>query len=103
MSCVLTDDGMGAFAITSATTATVNGSTPYTFSVSGASSLVDPQPTGTATCTYSNGATGTVTIALGIALIPEIVPTMTEWGLILLTLALVGFGAFQLRRRAPLA
>ncbi|MEM7705102.1 MAG: IPTL-CTERM sorting domain-containing protein [Pseudomonadota bacterium] len=103
VSCVLTDDGMGAFAITSATTATVNAATPFALTVSGTSTQTDPQPTGVATCTYSAGATGTVTINLGIALVPEIVPTMTEWGLILLTLALVGFGAFQLRRRAPLA
>ncbi len=103
VSCVLTDDGMGAFAITSAATATVNAATPFTFAVSGTSTVTDPQPTGLATCTYSGDATGTVTINLGIALVPEIVPTMTEWGLILLTLALVGFGAFQLRRRAPLA
>lgn len=103
VACVLTDDGAGAFAISGAASATVSSMAPYTFSVTGQSSLTDPQPTGSATCTYSGGATGAVTVSLGIQLIPEIVPTMSEWGLIILTLALVGFGAFQLRRRSPLA
>ena len=103
VACTLDDDGAGAFAIAGAASATVDAATPFSFAVTGQSSAMDPQPTGMATCTYSNGAAGAVTIALGISLIPEIVPTMTEWGLIILTLALVGFGAFQLRRRTPLA
>ncbi|MFK7955123.1 MAG: IPTL-CTERM sorting domain-containing protein [Lysobacterales bacterium] len=103
VTCTLDDNGGGAFALAGAATATVTGATPFNFQVTGQSSGTDPQPSGAATCTYSAGATGTVAINLGIALIPEIVPTMSEWGLIILTLALVGFGAFQLRRRTPLA
>ncbi|MEM9532769.1 MAG: IPTL-CTERM sorting domain-containing protein [Pseudomonadota bacterium] len=104
VACTITDDGMGAFTAAGATSATgIMFGNPFTFAVNGQSNNTDTQPTGTATCTYSNGATGVVTIALGIALVPEIVPTMTQWGLILMTLVLIGFGAFQLRRRDNVA
>lgn len=103
VSCTLDNNGGGAYAITSATSATgVSASSPFALTFSGQSTAADPQPAGAATCTYSNGATGTVSITLGIAIVPEIVPTLSQWGLIILTLILVGFGAIQMRRRASL-
>ncbi|MDJ0652882.1 MAG: IPTL-CTERM sorting domain-containing protein [Xanthomonadales bacterium] len=87
------------FVYVGATSATgVTASTPFTLTVSGTSTAADPQPTATTTCDYTGGVTGTVTVVLGIGLVPEIVPTLSQWGLILMILTLVGFGAWQVRR-----
>lgn len=103
VTCNITNDGGGAFVLFGSGMQSVPPGGTAGVTVQGTSSVFDPQPTGTMVCTYTNGATGTVTVTLIISLIPEIVPTLSQWGLILMILALVGVGAYRMRRRTNVA
>ncbi len=100
VTCTITDNGGGAFTSTQDGMAfSVPSCGTANFVFTGQSAFSDPQPTGTASCVYSNGATGTVTVNLGIVLLPEIVPTLSQWGMIFMALVLGFFGFRAVRRQ----
>jgi len=52
-------------------------------------------------CTFTDTAAGTTPVSypLGFTVRPLIVPTLSQWGMILMALGMVGFASYRLRRR----
>jgi len=70
-----------------------------TITVTGTAPADGTAATDTLTCDI-NGVVGGYTANLEIALQPQIVPTLSQWAMIIMALALAGFGVVTMRRRA---
>ena len=96
-SCSLDVGTAASFSLDGATSGSVpsGGSFNIPVTVTGAS----PADTGGITCTYTlDGNTLTYTASLAVLIQATQVPTLSQWAMILMALALVGFGAFRLRK-----
>ena len=96
-SCSIDAGSDPSFTLSGATSGAVpaGGSFSIPVSVNGAV----PGATGGVTCTYTiNGTPTTYNVNLAVLVQALRVPTLSQWAMILMALALVGFGAYRLRK-----
>ena len=111
VSCLLTGGDAGVFTISPASaidpsSATVVAGTTTNVTVSGTEpgGPVDAQ----LVCTITDDASAKIgggsvyTYPLGFNVVPLVVPTLSQWGMILMALSLLGFASYRLRRRTDL-
>lgn len=97
VTCQLLRNDQGAFSFVGANSGTVPGGGTLEIVISGTRPASGVPPSGELSCTYSNGAAGTVTFTLGIGLRPQAIPTVFPFGILVLIMSLLGYGALRLR------
>ncbi len=97
VTCQFLGNDQGAFSFVGANSGTVPGGGTLEIVISGTRPASGVQPSGELSCTYSNGATGTVTFSLGIGLRPQAIPAIFPLGILVLIISLLGYGTLRLR------